>query len=143
MARPVGAEGAKTSTLSVRLTPKMRFGLEMMSRLHRETLPDIVTRAINDVFDSEDEGLWDDEGDIAEIGGRRNLLPLLWSPRPSDRLANLAFHCEYLLSTVESRLWAKIKASPTFWSSQTERTEEFLLRDVLAEGWEALEQGQS
>lgn len=133
-----GADGAKTSTLSVRLTPKMRFGLEMMARLHRDTIPEIVSRAINDVFSSELEGLWDNEGHV-ESGGKRHLLNLLWADRPSDRLANIAFHCPDLLSTAELRLWTKIKSERKFWSEPDVQSERNLLRDTLAECWDALQ----
>ena len=134
------ADGAKTSTLSVRLTPKMRFGLEMMARLHRDSIPDIVSRAIEDVFSSEIEGLWDFKG-VIETGGKRPLLNLLWADRPSDRLANIAFHCPELLSTAELRLWTSVKSEPKFWRETYGKTPETLLRDTLAECWDAIQPG--
>ena len=69
MARtPKGDDGSRNVTMSIRVTPKMRFNLEMMARLHRDTVPNIVTRAINDVFSSEVEGLWDYGGADSENG---------------------------------------------------------------------------
>lgn len=132
------ADGAKTSTLSVRLTPKMRFGLEIMARLHRDTVPEIVTRAINDVFSSEFEGLWDYEGP-EESGSKRPLLNLLWAEEPSDRLVNIALYSPNLLSTVERRIWMKIKNDPKFWNNPQELTLASLRRDFLAECWEAMQ----
>lgn len=137
MARTAGAEGAKTSTLSVRLTPKMRFGLEMMARLHRDSIPEIVTRAINNIFSSEYDGLWDSDTDSPY--GRRWLMKLLWAERPSDRLANLAFHCPSLMSSAENRLWSHIKSESKFWKKAGAQTEKNLLREMLAQSWENLQ----
>ena len=143
MARPVGPDGARSALLSVRVTPKLMFGLEMMSRLHRASIPDIVSRAIKDVFTSDFEGLWDYEDDAkTEPGLRRYLLDLLWAERPSDRFANIAFHCEYLMPTADVRLWSRIKSKAKFWQPDEPRTEANLLREALADDWAAINEEQ-
>ena len=144
MARPTGPDGARSALLSVRLTPKLMFGLEMMSRLHRASIPDIVSRAIKDVFTSEFEGLWDypkgsANGAEEEARAPRYLLEVLWADRPSDRFANIALHCAGLMSSADIRLWAFIYAQEKFWRPDCARTEENLLREVLAMEWTALQ----
>nr|WP_315235543.1 hypothetical protein [uncultured Albidiferax sp.] len=136
MTRTAGPDGAKTAPLSVRLTPKMKFGLEIMSRLHHYTIPEIVTRAIHDVFNSENEGLSDLNG---KSGGRRYLLDTLWSDTPSEVLANLAFRAGNLMSAPEKRMWKLIVGEPKYWSDPTERTEPYLRGDVLAQDWKEIE----
>ena len=126
--------------MSIRVTPKMRFNLDMMARLHRDTVPNIVTRAINDVFSSEVEGLWDYGGADSENGHHRRLDNCLWAERASDRLANMAFNCDRLLSSSDVRLWSYIKAQPRFWRPQAPQTEQCLLRDVLASEWDAIQE---
>lgn len=139
MGRPRTSEdGPKVSTLSVRLTARMKFGLEMMSRLHHTPIPDIVTRAINNVFSSEHQGLSDFEGDLPETNGYRDLLKLLWSERPSDRLVNIAFHCPTLLSLDEKKLWSMIKNMHEFWLEPAVYAEQNVRRDYLALHWEEL-----
>lgn len=115
----------------------MRFGLEMMSRLHHRPIPEIITNAIQEVFTSEVEGLWDDQGP-AEVGGQRPLLNVLWAERVSDRVANIAFECPTLLSGQERRLWKAIEADKRFWAMPEVRIPSNLLRDELAARWEVI-----
>lgn len=131
---PTSADGPKNVTVSVRVTPKMRFGLEMMSRLHHRPIPELVVNAIQEVFSSEIEGLWDDKGP-REGGGRRSLLNVLWAERASDRVANIAFECPQLLSGPERRLWGVVKADERFWTEKGVRRASTLLRDELAANW--------
>jgi hypothetical protein len=88
----------------------MKFGLEIMSRLHHYSIPEIVNRAIHDVFSSENEGLSDWNG---ESGERRFLLDTLWRKL--------------------------VLEEPKYWSDPTERTDPFLQREVLAQDWDAIE----
>ena len=134
---PSSPDGPKNITVSVRVSPKMRFGLEMMSRLHHRPIPDIITNAINEVFSSELEGLWDDGGP-PEAGGRRHILPVLWAERASDRIANIAFVCPQLLSGPERRLWKTVEADTRFWKKPGSRAQSNLLRDELAAHWETI-----
>ena len=132
-----GPDGPKNVTVSVRVSPKVRFGLEMMSRLHHRTVPEIVSDAINQVFSSELEGLYDDNGP-PEAGGQRPLMNLLWAERPSDRLANIALECPSLLSSPEKKVWNQVIDDPRFWKTAKARTLSNLLRNELAAHWEEL-----
>lgn len=135
--KPSSPDGAKNVTLSVRITAKSRFGLELMSRLHRRTIPEVVSYAIEEVFTSEIEGLFDDRG-APETGGKRYLLPLLWAERPSDRLANIALHCPELLLPSEKRMWTHITTLPNLWRG-TGRAPADLEREALAAHWSSIE----
>ncbi len=114
----------------------MRFGLDVMSRLHRTSVPDVVAQAIRDAFDFEVARSLDFPP--AASGGPRKLLNLLWAAEPSERFANLGFHCPELMTSGESRLWAVIKADPRFWHAQGDRSPDGLLRDALALDYEDL-----
>jgi hypothetical protein len=143
MGRPTGPEGARNAVIGVRVTPKVKFGLDLLSRLHRASLPDLLTIAINDLFSSERFGLWDvvpGQGPTPddEVPTHRNLLNHLWAERSSDRFANIALKKRSLLLMTEGRLWSHIEGIPKYWSHQTRRNEEDLQRDVLAEDWESL-----
>ena len=137
---PKDAAGSRSSNLTIRLTPKMRFGLDMMSRLYHESIPDIMARAVNDVFGCSYQGLSDWDGDIVEVNGYRDLMKLLWSERPSDRVANIALHCKKLLAAPEIRLWDLVKSKPEFWADPADFTEKSLRREVLAKRWDALQE---
>jgi hypothetical protein len=138
MTRTAGPDGAKTSALSIRLTPKMKFGLEVMSRMHHISVPEIVTRAIGDVFNSEHEGLSDWEG---KDNLPRYLLPLLWDENPALRLAKLQFHTPNLMSAPEKKVWDAILKDPKLWSHPTLRTQPHLREDMLTQNWERLTLG--
>lgn len=142
MARPASPGGARSALLSTRVTPKLMFGLEMMSRLHRSPIPDIVSRAIKDVFDSDFEGFWDLQATQSEdqTTERRPLLEILWADKPSDRFANIAFFCDRLMSSSDVRLWSYVKTQPQFWMPGVPQTESSLRRDVLATQWEDVQE---
>ena len=138
--RPVGPEGPKTIVLSLKVTPKLRFGLEMLSRMRNSSVPELVTIAVNKLFDSEDIGLWEyeelDEGDV--IPGRIYLLEELWDELPSNRFANVSLKYPNLSSVPEMKLWEHVRGEPKYWSHKKHRTEKELLRNVLAADWEGL-----
>ena len=144
MGRPTGPDGARTAVVTVRLTPRVKFGLDMLSRLHRMSVPELLTIAVDDLFGSEIYGLWDDEMEPVEyekgqfINPRRNLLKVLWAERASDRFANIGLHKIELFDVSEKQLWNTIKSEQKYWSDASLRTDKELLRDVLAEDWPSL-----
>ena len=140
LGRPYGPQGPKTSLLALKVTPRVRFGLEMLSRMRNTSIPDLVTRAVLDLFDSESIGLWIDAEKMPDedFAGRRYLLDELWTERPSDRFANIALRCGDLCTIDEKTLWLRIEGLPKYWSHKKLRTEKELLRDVLALDWDEL-----
>lgn len=88
----------------------MRFGLELMGRLHQETMPEVVARAISDALTSGKGGLF--VGADASTGLPFDLLKRVWADRESDRLANLALHYPAIMSRRERELWERIESSP-------------------------------
>lgn len=110
MTRHATSEGQKSAVISVRLTPRMRFGLELMGRLHQETMPEVVARAISDALTSGKGGLF--VGADASTGLPFDLLKRVWADRESDRLANLALHYPAIMSRRERELWERIESSP-------------------------------
>jgi hypothetical protein len=140
LGRPVGPQGAKTVVLSLKVTPKVRFGLEMLSRMRNTSVPDLVTRAVTDLFDSESIGLWvdDDKRPDEDFAGRRYLLDELWAERPSDRFANIALRSADLCTIDERGLWLYVEGQPKYWTHKKLRTEKEFLRDALALDWDEL-----
>lgn len=143
LGRPAGAEGPRTSLLAVRVTPKLRFGLEMLSRLRNTPVPDLVTRAISDLFGSEHQGLWDHPPGRTPVSkgepdAPRYLLDALWAEKASDRLANIALKSSHLLNMGERSLWIYVSTDSKYWSHKTKRAESELRRDVLQADWEEL-----
>ncbi len=100
-------------------------------------MPDLVTRAVQDLFISEHDGLWDHAyvPVAGEPNGPRYLLDILWADTPSERLANIAFNCSGLLSLDEKRLWQRVLADAKYWLHPKQRTNNQLRLDVLEEDW--------
>lgn len=143
MPRIAGPEGVKSATVTIRLTPKMRFGLELMARRHHDSVQEIMQRAINDLFASTHEGLLVDlcrpEDEVAEgLFAPVNILNAVWSESAAERLANLALLCPELLNTPERRIWAKVRENDRYWKAD-EGSEARKLDDLdvekLEEDW--------
>lgn len=137
--------GARDGFLTARVPERTKFGLKLMSRVYREPVPDLLIRALNNLYFSENGGLF------VELPGQpapKNLLELLWAERESDRAANMAFRFPALMSGPEARAWRAVLGNDRFWSTKNTqksksgdvppRQEKDLLRDLLAEEWEAM-----
>lgn len=143
MPRRVGPLGHKSEVVTVRVTPRIRYGLELMARLHQESIPEVITRAISEAFTSEDGGLFVYVDD--DKSQPRNLLDRVWADRPSDRLVNLALRYPAVMSRTEKTMWSVVRGTPKYWRSERARRaalpeESALLRDAIAEDWTAIGQ---
>lgn len=106
-----------------------------MSRLHHEPAPDILIRALNNLFSSEHIGLFID------LPGEelpKNLLELTWAERESDRLVNLAQVFPSLLTASEKLAWEEIRSTDKYWSKSKKGRE--LNRDAVAQDWPAIKE---
>jgi hypothetical protein len=144
-------EGPRNSFLGLRLPEKTKFGLTLLARSRHQAVPDVVISAIHALFTTEKIGL------LLELDGHEhpvNALELVWAPRASDRLANLAFRVPALMSAPERTLWERVLADERFWSPPAKTSkkraaapggheESELLRDVLAAHWDEFSQGEA
>ncbi len=127
--------GPRSSFLTARIPEKTRFGLTLMSRLHHEPAPDILIRALNNLFSSEHIGLFVDfPGEELP----KNLLELTWAERESDRLVNLAQVFPSLLTASEKLAWEEIRSTDTYWTTSKKGRE--LNRDAVAHDWPAIKE---
>jgi len=144
MGRPPGRDGAKTKTMTVRLTPKMKFGIELTAKLYRESEQEVVLRALSELFGAEHGGLLvdlprtsEEDHDIPHFP--TDILESCWAERESDRFANLAMLMPSLLSLSEQRLWSEIRGCAKYWTEASEGNgSQELLRNALAEDWPKL-----
>jgi len=91
----------KNETISLRLSPKLRYGLELLSRKQHRTVSSVVTWAIQELLNS-DDGLRKDNQ-------RVNMLEVLWDVDYADRLVKIATHWPKLMTYEEERLVKTIK----------------------------------
>ncbi len=101
---------AKAEVLTVRLSPKMKFGLELLSRKQHRSLSAIVQHLLDREL-RENLKVTKDVGDNIE-GWREEhvrLLDLVWDPYEPDRLVKLGLHSPDLLDLDEELKWKVIQ----------------------------------
>ncbi|MEO5334223.1 MAG: hypothetical protein H7839_19590 [Magnetococcus sp. YQC-5] len=118
---PKTASPEKGELVSVRVSPKTKFSLELLSRIQRRTVSAIVHMAIERELRRDGSQLNFDEEDgkgmVEKARGRReeneSYLPdLLWDPVVSDRLVKLAQNRPDLLTHQEQLMWKAIQENP-------------------------------
>lgn len=141
MARPTGPKGAKSAALSLRLTPRTRYGLALLARVNRLSLGQVVEEALEDAFYGEGPGTL--ERPLSGAQGRVRVLDVTWDERPWVRLGKLALIGPELLTAPELRLWNTIYRTPAYWVGQSlnsnpESLGAALAHDALEADWDQL-----
>lgn len=137
MARPRSAN-PRNVLLAVRITPRTRFGLELLARHSGRTVSQVVSRAIDDALGGRDEGL------MLTPRDERTPVPVLdrvWSPHEYERLVRMGLWFPELLDDVQRYVWRVVQESPRYWKRARvpKHPEPDDLRwDVLAKDWSAL-----
>ena len=118
MAKNKPNQGArKTETLTLRLDPKVKMMIELISRIRRQSITGVVEAAIEETAFDLDAPFFD-RGEI-----HNHTLAVIfsevWSSDESERFINMCYHFPTLLTYEEQRIWETIKASPVFRVSVT------------------------
>lgn len=113
MPRPAGPKGAKSAALSLRLTPRTRFGLTLLARVNRLSLGQVVEEALENAFYGEGPGTL--ERRLGSGTKRVRVLDVTWDERPWVRLGKLALLGPELLTSPELRLWESLRETPNYW----------------------------
>jgi hypothetical protein len=100
---------AKGENINVRVTPKIRFGIELLARKQRRNISSVVEWALQKAMNDPIEGLI--EPDPEAIGTTINILQLLWDVDEFDRIYYMAAFKEDLLTYEEERLIKLIRES--------------------------------
>lgn len=112
---PQGTQ-TKVETLTIRVSPKMKFGLELLSRKQHRTLTSVAEWALDKALNDKSEGLWrivkSDYGEDSYY----SILEEVWDPHEPDRMVKLAVCYPHLLTYEEELLWKLIKESPLLWN---------------------------
>lgn len=97
----------KSENINVRVTPKSRFGIELLARKQRRNLSNVVEWVLQKAMNNPNEGLFE----LAPNGNTHNLLDILWNVDEFDRLYYMATFQEDLLTYEEERLIKLIRES--------------------------------
>lgn len=142
--RRVMARGyQKTSTITVRLSPKHRYALDLLARLGRQTVSATIETLIRDRFGAEQTAPREgppDSGDAdlfasAMRSGQKSageVLSITWDPREADRFLNVASCAPGLLTEEEELTWRLIREAPALWKGRE------LDREQVRIHWDAI-----
>ena len=107
-----GQGSRKTETLTLRLDPKIKNMIELISRIRRQSITGVVEAAIEEIAYNTEAPYFDD-GKM----NNRALGPIfsdLWSTDESEWFINLCYRFPTLLTYDEQRIWETIKSSAVF-----------------------------
>ena len=99
-----GAEN-KTELIAFRLTPRNRYGLELVCRVHGLTQTAAIAFALRQLIDNPKHGLARESGYVA----LKEIQAKTFSPDPAIRFINLAERYPELLNQAELTVWGKLK----------------------------------
>ena len=113
MAKNKPNQGArKTETLTLRLDPKVKLMIELISRIRRQSITGVVEAAIEEIA-------FDLDAPVVSAGepwpmSLLSAVSEIWSTDESERFIHLCTHLPSLITYEEQRIWETIKASKVF-----------------------------
>jgi len=113
MPRLSGGKKAKNSSVTVRVSERAKYGIELIGRLYGESLSDVVNRALKGLFVADERSL-----QVLIDGRTTDILRETYSDDEFERFLKLAFLYPALLSEDERRIWARIEGNPAYWKKQ-------------------------
>jgi hypothetical protein len=126
MAKNKPSQGArKTETLTLRLDPKVKLMIELISRIRRQSITGVVEAAIEEIaFDLDAPFVSGGEPHPMSLS---SAVSEIWSTDESERFVFLCHYLPSLITYEEQRLWETIRASKFFMIPGT---------DDMAQYWE-------
>ena len=117
----------KTELVAFRLTPRNRFGIELICRTHGLTQTAAIAYALRQLLESPKHGLMTEGGQVAlkEIQGRA------YSPDPAQRFLNLAEQYPELLDEQELAVWKGIAKHPRKFQEKSGEWDLDMIRQLL------------
>lgn len=134
----------KTETLTLRLEPKLKFLIELISRMKRQSITGVVESAVEDLAFGLDVSFHDNG--TTEPLAMVNALANIWSTDESERFLNFCYHLPHLMTYEDQRVWETIKVSPVFFEAKKSKAStprkieslDQLDRLVVSQSWQSL-----
>lgn len=138
MAGKKKAEGVvaqrKGEPLSIRIDPKVRYGLELLARRQRRSVTGVVEWSIVEAF--RNETISDDHGN--DVSFEIALEKMLWALNEPERLLRLYFGFQSLMTFDEERMAAVLVATKVLWTRSDERHFDCFEWAAVLSHWETL-----
>ena len=100
---------SKSEVITIRVTPKVKFGLEINARVHNRSVAQTTDRAVQHLL-----GINFIEEIATEAAAVKSILDKIWSPHQGARFLNLVRHYPELMSHEEECLWDKMVRTGLF-----------------------------
>ncbi len=107
--KPKKSGSAKTESVTIRLNPRLRFGLELLARKQRRSTTSVIEWAIDQALEREDFSINNESA--SGVDATNNI----WDVFDSDRLVKLAIYYPQLLTYEEEVTWKIIREIKEFW----------------------------
>ena len=88
----------KSEVITIRINPKLKFGLELMARLHNRSVAQTVEMAIQRVLEDPFDGVQN----LRDVRYDQDIIDKLWSPHRGERLLKMVLEHPELLATKKS-----------------------------------------
>jgi hypothetical protein len=125
-------ERRKDEVITVRVTPKLKYGLELLSRKQHRPLSSVVTWAIEQMMTNSDAGLFKSmKSSKDKMLSEQYMLETLWDVHPANRLIKLAIHWPELLTYEEELIVQRLKDNG-HWPKNSDEASEYV-RDNWAD----------
>lgn len=121
----------KTDALSIRIDPRLRFGLELLARKQRRSVTGVVEWSIDQALGTE-AAEYRSNGEPVTF---TEVVKAIWNPNEVERLAGLATTFPDLMTYDETRMWAVIQSTMGLWLPSKSRT---LDANIVVNQWEKL-----
>lgn len=139
MPRPRSAN-PKSVLLAVRVTPRTRFGLDLIARRSGRTVSQVITHAVEQTIESANQGLVAiPTGEHAPV----KVVDRVWSPHEYERVVRLGLWFPGLLNEEQQYLWRVVRETPMYWrhgKCPRRPTAGEIHWEQLADGWGALKE---
>lgn len=108
----------KTETLTLRLDPKIKYTIELIARIKRQSITSVIESAIEaSAFDLDTPVVIDGKRETWSLS---NVVSEFWSTDNVAKFINMCAFMPELLNYDEQRIWETIKATPKFWDENIE-----------------------
>lgn len=95
---------SKSEVITLRINPKLKFGLELTSRLHNRSVAQTVELAIMRIL----EDPYERASRFQDVTLEDDIIDSLWSPHRGERLLKMMLTHPELVSYEEEVLWNKM-----------------------------------
>ena len=113
MPRHSGGKKTKSSSVTVRVSDRVKYGIDLIGRLYGESHSEVVARALKHLFEAEHRSL------LVQIGAQRvDLLREAYSEDEWERFLKLAMLYPAALSEDEKNIWARIQDNKSYWQKR-------------------------